>query len=107
MAKAQLAILTLSGLLSGAVLAGASGPSNPVEAATSPAPKVIPKIKINPPTLDESSLPPATGTDPRIQGNDSGRQGGVGTGDWSTPNDRKTGGGSTSIGGSGSEGISQ
>ena len=33
----------------------------------------------------DSSLPPSTGTDPRIQGNDAGRQGGLNLPDTKTP----------------------
>ncbi|AAY91102.1 hypothetical protein D3X12_13855 [Pseudomonas protegens] len=108
MIKVQLCALALAGLLSTAALAGATGPTNPVEGPKSPATQGTPKININPPAMDEGSLPPATGTDPRIQGNDNGRQGGVGTMDSSTPDSGKTGTGSkTTTGGSGSEGSSQ
>ncbi|KTC41846.1 MAG: hypothetical protein ACN6QY_26405 [Pseudomonas sp.] len=108
MIKVQLTALALAGLLSGVALAGSTGPTNPVEGPKSPATQGSPKININPPTMDEGSLPPATGTDPRIQGNDSGRQGGAGTLDSTTPDNGKTGTGSkTTTGGSGSEGSSQ
>ncbi|WP_416760003.1 hypothetical protein ACMGGD_19350 [Pseudomonas sp. BNK-6] len=99
MIKVQLSALALAGLLSSAALAGTTGPTNPVEGPQSPAPQSTPKININ---------PPATGTDPRIQGNDNGRQGGAGTLDATTPDNGKTGSGSkTTTGGSGSEGSSQ
>ncbi|AXK56497.1 hypothetical protein RZO07_09250 [Pseudomonas protegens] len=108
MIKVQLSALALAGLLSSAALAGTTGPTNPVEGPQSPAPQSTPKININPPAMDEGSLPPATGTDPRIQGNDNGRQGGAGTLDATTPDNGKTGSGSkTTTGGSGSEGSSQ
>ena len=108
MIKVQLTALALAGLLSGVALAGSTGPTNPVEGPKSPATQGSPKININPPTMDEGSLPPATGTDPRIQGNDSGRQGGAGTLDSGTQDNGKSGTGSkTTTGGSGSEGSSQ
>jgi hypothetical protein len=53
----------------------------------------------------DSSLPPSTGTDPRTQGSDPGRQGGLNTPDNQTPDNAGTGIGSkTTTGGSGSEG---
>lgn len=107
MIKLQLAVLTLAGLLSTCALAGATGPDNPVDGPTSPAPKNTPKININPAPMDEGSLPPATGTDPRTQGNDNGRQGGAGA-QQATPDNGKTGTASkTTSGGSGSEGSGQ
>jgi hypothetical protein len=108
MIKVQLTALALAGLLSSAAFAGATGPTDPVEGPTSPAPQGMPKININPPPMEEGSLPPATGTDPRVQGNDTGRQGGVGTLDSSEPDKTPSGSGSkTTTGGSGSEGRSQ
>ncbi|UMZ13868.1 hypothetical protein I9018_09260 [Pseudomonas sp. MPFS] len=108
MIKVQLSALVLAGLLSSAAMAGSTGPTNPVEGPKSPATQGSPKININPPTTDEGSLPPATGTDPRIQGNDNGRQGGAGTLDSGTPDNGKSGTGSkTTTGGSGSEGSNQ
>ena len=108
MIKAQLTAFALAGLLSSAAFAGSTGPTQPVEGPKSPATQSTPKININPPPMEEGSLPPATGTDPRVQGSDTGRQGGVGTMDSSTPDNGKTGIGSKSTtGGSGSEGNSQ
>jgi hypothetical protein len=54
-------------------------------------------------------LPPSTGTDPRIQGNDAGRQGGLNQPDTKTPDNAAPGIGSTTTeGGSGSlGGVSQ
>lgn len=46
-----------------------------------------------------------SGTDPRVQGNDTGRQGGMNTPDSTAPDNAETGVGSkTTTGGSGSEG---
>ncbi|AZE10133.1 hypothetical protein C4K10_1842 [Pseudomonas chlororaphis subsp. aureofaciens] len=97
MIKSRLTLLALAGLLSSEAFAGASGPTDPVERPKSPATQGSPSININPPQVDESTLPPATGTDPRIQGNDTGRAGTLDT----DPPDSKP---KTTTGGTGSEG---
>ncbi|MGC5700424.1 hypothetical protein J4P02_09480 [Pseudomonas sp. NFXW11] len=91
MLKVQLSALALAGLLSGAAQADTSDPTAPVEGPKSPALQGLPKININSPAMDEGSLPPSTGSDPRTQGNDSGRQGGAGTLEIGTPDSSKQG----------------
>ncbi|AZD07255.1 hypothetical protein C4K26_1841 [Pseudomonas chlororaphis] len=101
MIKSRLTVLALAGLLSSAAFAGASGPTDPVERPKSPATQGSPNININPPQVDESTLPPATGTDPRIHGDDTDRQGRAGTLDTNPPDSKPK----TTTGGSGSEGT--
>ncbi|AJO77442.1 MULTISPECIES: hypothetical protein [Pseudomonas] len=100
MIQSKLTILVLAGLLSSTAFAGSTGPTDPVERPKSPATQGSPNININPPQVDEGALPPATGTDPRTQGNDTGRQGGAGTRDTEPPDNQPK----TTTGGSGSEG---
>ena len=57
MIKVQLCALALAGLLSTAALAGATGPTNPVEGPKSPATQGTPKININPCLLYTSPSP--------------------------------------------------
>lgn len=106
MIKSKLTLLALAGLLSSTAFAGSTGPTDPVEAPTSPATQGMPKINLNPPPLDDSSLPPATGTDPRIQGNDIDRQGGAGTMD-TRPSEGSGSRSKTTTGGSDAEGPGQ
>lgn len=58
MIKSRLTLLALAGLLSSAAFAGASGPTDPLERPKSPATQGSPNININPPQVDESTLPP-------------------------------------------------
>ena len=111
MIMSRLTALALATLLSSAALAAntasGTGPTDPVEKPKSPAIQSAPGINTNGSGVD-SSLPPSTGTDPRIQGNDAGRQGGMNMPDTQTPDNAGTGIGSkTTTGGSGSEGSGQ
>jgi hypothetical protein len=108
MIMSKLTALTLATLLSStafaATVATGTGPTNPVESPKSPAIQSAPGINTNGTGVD-SSLPPSTGTDPRTQGNDAGRQGGMNMPDTQTPDNADTGTDSkTTTGGSGSEG---
>ncbi|MGE8190295.1 hypothetical protein [Pseudomonas sp. NPDC086278] len=107
MITSKLTALTLATLLSSAAFAATAtgtGPTNPVEAPRAPAIQSAPGMNTDGSGVD-NSLPPATGTDPRIQGNDAGRQGGMNMPDSQTPDNAGTGIGSkTTTGGSGSEG---
>jgi hypothetical protein len=108
MIMSRLTALALSALLSSAAFAATTasgtGPTDPVEKPKSPAIQSAPGINTNGTGVD-SSLPPSTGTDPRIQGNDAGRQGGMNMPDSQTPDNAGPGIGSkTTTGGSGSEG---
>ncbi|MFU2328158.1 hypothetical protein [Pseudomonas sp. NFX98] len=91
-----------------ATTASGTGPTNPVESPKAPAIQSAPGMNTNGTGVD-SSLPPSTGTDPRTQGNDMGRQGGLNMPDTKTPDNAGPGVGSkTTTGGSGSEGgVSQ
>ena len=111
MIMSRLTALALATLLSSAALAAntasGTGPTDPVEKPKSPAIQSAPGINTNGSGVD-SSLPPSTGTDPRIQGNDAGRQGGMNMPDTQTTDNAGTGIGSkTTTGGSGSEGSGQ
>ena len=107
MIMSRLTALALASLLSSAAFAANAtdtGPTNPVEKPKSPAIQSAPGINTNGTDIN-NSLPPSTGTDPRTQGNDAGRQGGMNTPDAQTPDNAGTGIGSkTTTGGSGSEG---
>ncbi|MHC8410211.1 hypothetical protein ACYZTR_08585 [Pseudomonas sp. Hz4] len=108
MMMSKLTALALTTLLSCATFAATTatgtGPTDPVEKPKSPAIQSAPGINTNGTGVD-SSLPPSTGTDPRTQGNDAGRQGGMNRPDTQTPDNADTGVGSkTTTGGSGSEG---
>lgn len=107
MITSKLTALTLATLLSSAAFAATAtgtGPTNPVEAPRAPAIQSAPGMNTDGSGVD-NSLPPATGTDPRIQGNDAGRQGGMNMPDSQAPDNAGTGIGSkTTTGGSGSEG---
>ncbi|RAI71806.1 hypothetical protein DOZ80_08210 [Pseudomonas fluorescens] len=80
MILSRLTALALTTLLSSAAFAGAigsgTGPTNPVEKPRAPAIQSAPGMNIDGTTIDQN-LPPSTGTDPRVQGNDAGRQGGM------------------------------
>ena len=84
----RLTALALTALLSSTALAGTigsgTGPTNPVEKPRAPAIQSAPGMNTDGTTIDHN-LPPSTGTDPRIQGNDMGRQGGVDLPDKKTP----------------------
>ncbi|MDQ0126404.1 hypothetical protein J2W17_005386 [Pseudomonas lini] len=108
MLTSRLSALALTVLMSSAAFAAntvsGTGPTNPVEGPKAPAIQSTPGMNTNGTGVD-SSLPPSTGTDPRIQGNDAGRQGGMNQPDSRTPDNADTGIGSkTTTGGSGSEG---
>ncbi|MDU9034780.1 hypothetical protein LOY64_21250 [Pseudomonas corrugata] len=110
MITSRLTAFTFAALLSSVALAASTsgtGPTDPVEAPHSPATQGMPKLNTDGTgggTLNNGQ-PPATGTDPRVQGNDMGRQGGMNTPDSTAPDNAETGVGSkTTTGGSGSEG---
>ena len=108
MIMSRLTALALATLLSSAAFAATTatgtGPTNPVEGQKNPTTQGSPGINTNGTGVD-SSQPPSTGTDPRIQGNDTGRQGGMNMPDTQTPDNAGAGMGSkTTTGGSGSEG---
>lgn len=108
MITSRLTAFTLATLLSSVAFAATTsgtGPTDPVQAPNSPATQGLPKLNTDGTggTLNNGQ-PPATGTDPRVQGNDTGRQG-VTTPDSTAPDNAETGVGSkTTTGGSGSEG---
>jgi hypothetical protein len=112
MIMSRLTALALAALLSplaiAATTASGTGPTNPVETPKAPAIQSAPGMNTNGTGVD-SSLPPSTGTDPRTQGNDAGRQGGLNLPDTKAPDNVGPGVGSkTTTGGSGSEGgVSQ
>jgi len=108
MISSRLTALALAALLSpfaiAATTAAGTGPTNPVESPKAPAIQSAPGINTDGTGVD-NSLPPSTGTDPRTQGNDTGRQGGLNQPDTKTPDNAGPGMGSkTTTGGSGSEG---
>ncbi|POF39825.1 hypothetical protein B0D71_24320 [Pseudomonas laurylsulfativorans] len=88
MILSRLTALALTALLSSASFAGAigssTGPTNPVEKPRAPAIQSAPGMNTDGTTIDQN-LPPSTGTDPRTQGNDMGRQGGTNLPDKKTP----------------------
>jgi hypothetical protein len=112
MIMSRLTALALVTLLSSAAfaatMASGTGPTDPVEKPKAPALQSAPGMNTDGASID-SSLPPSTGTDPRLQGNDMSRQGGVSVPDTQTPD--KAGpaiGSKPTTGGSGPEGgISQ
>ena len=77
MILSRLIALVLTTLLSSAALAGtigsSTGPTNPVEKPRAPAIQSAPGMNTDGTTIDQN-LPPSTGIDPRVQGNDAGRQ---------------------------------
>lgn len=108
MNTSKLTALAFAALMSSAAFAATTasgtGPTNPVESPKPPAIQSAPGMNTEGAGID-SSLPPATGTDPRTQGNDMGRQGGMNMPDTRTPDNAGSGMGSkTTTGGSGSEG---
>ncbi|WP_339501006.1 hypothetical protein [Pseudomonas silesiensis] len=110
MLTSRLSALALALLMSSAAFAAntasGTGPTNPVEGPKAPAIQSAPAMNINGTGVD-SSLPPSTGTDPRIQGNDAGRQGGMNQPDTRTPNNADTGIGSKTTTGGSEGGASQ
>ncbi|WP_130907332.1 hypothetical protein [Pseudomonas sp. Sample_16] len=112
MIMSRLPALAFAALLSpfavAATTASGTGPTNPGEPPKAPAIQSAPGMNTNGTGVDDS-LPPSTGTDPRTQGNDMGRQGGLNLPDTKTPDNAGPGVGSkTTTGGSGSEGgVSQ
>ncbi|VVN96984.1 hypothetical protein PS726_02332 [Pseudomonas fluorescens] len=88
MTLSRLIALVLTALLSAASFAGtigsSTGPTNPVEKPRAPAIQSAPGMNTDGTTIDHN-LPPATGTDPRVQGNDAGRQSGTNLPDKKTP----------------------
>lgn len=111
MILSRLTALALTALLATSAFAGtigsSTGPTNPVEKPKAPAIQSAPVININGSDSGvDSGLPPSTGTDPRVQGNDAGRQGGMDVPDTKTPSEG--GLGSTTTDSSGKQGgISQ
>ncbi|MGE8151089.1 hypothetical protein ACQKP5_07550 [Pseudomonas vancouverensis] len=109
MSLSRLTALILTTVMSSVALAGSlgssTGPTNPVEKPRAPALQSAPGLNTDGVGID-SNLPPSTGTDPRIQGNDAGRQGGMNLPDTKAPS---SGGlGSSTTDSSGKEGgISQ
>jgi hypothetical protein len=104
MILSRLTALALTALLSAASFAEtigpSTGPTNPVEKPRAPAIKSAPGMNTDGTTIDHN-LPPSTGTDPRVQGNDAGRQGGMSLPGSKTPS---SGGlGSTTSGSSGDD----
>ncbi|MBK5533078.1 hypothetical protein JFT91_10735 [Pseudomonas sp. TH08] len=91
-----------------AATAAGTGPTDPVERPKAPAIQSAPGMNTDGSGV-ENALPPATGTDPRTQGSDPGRQGGMNTPDSpAAPDNAGPGIGSkTTTGGSGSEGSGQ
>ncbi|KAA0987656.1 hypothetical protein FQ192_19485 [Pseudomonas sp. ANT_J12] len=111
MIMSRLTALALAALLSSTAFAATTGtgtgPTDPVEKPKAPAIQSAPGMNTDGSGID-SSLPPSTGTDPRLKGNDTGRQGGTGIPDAQTPDNAGSGMGSkTTTGGSGSEGAGQ
>lgn len=110
MLTSRLSALALALLMSSAAFAAntasGTGPTNPVEGPKAPAIQSAPAMNINGTGVD-SSLPPSTGTDPRIQGNDAGRQGGMNQPDTRTPDNADTGIGSKTTTGGSEGGASQ
>jgi hypothetical protein len=107
MITSRLTALAFAALLSplalAATTASGTGPTNPVESPKAPAIQSAPGMNTNGTGVD-NSLPPSTGTDPRTQGNDMGRQGGLNLPDSQTPDDAGPGVGSKNpTGGSGSD----
>ena len=107
MITSRLTALALATLLSSVAYAATTtpgtGPTNPVEGQKTPTTQGSPGMNTNGSGVD--SVPASTGTDPRIQGNDTGRQGGMNQPDTQTPDNAGAGIGSkTTTGGSGSEG---
>lgn len=111
MIPSRLTAFVFSALLCPAVFAATAAGTGP----TDPTPPRAPVINSAPGMNTDGSgvplinQPPATGTDPRTQGSDPGRQGGMNTPDASaTPDNAGPGVGSkTTTGGSGSEGSGQ
>ncbi|AHL35246.1 hypothetical protein CD58_21280 [Pseudomonas brassicacearum] len=110
MITSRLTAFTFATLLSSIAFAASTsgtGPTDPVQAPNSPATQGMPKLNTDGTGGGLNNGQPATGngTDPRVQGNDMGRQGGLNTPDSNTPDNAETGVGSkTTTGGSGSEG---
>ncbi|MGE8068459.1 hypothetical protein [Pseudomonas sp. NPDC089569] len=100
----RLTALALAALLSplavAANTASGTGPTNPVEKPRAPAIQSAPGMNTDGAAVD-NNLPPSTGTDPRTQGNDRGRQGGVNLPDRKATDNT---GSKTITGGSGAEG---
>ena len=111
MIPSRLTAFVFSALLCPAVFAATDAGTGP----TDPTPPRAPVINSAPGMNTDGSgvplinQPPATGTDPRTQGSDPGRQGGMNTPDApATPDNAGPGVGSkTTTGGSGSEGSGQ
>lgn len=111
MIPSRLTAFVFSALLCPAVFAATAADTGP----TDPTPPRSPVINSAPGINTDGSgvplinQPPATGTDPRTQGSDPGRQGGMNTPDApATPDNAGAGIGSkTTTGGSGSEGSGQ
>lgn len=114
MIPSRLTALVFAALLSPAVFAASTtaagtGPTDPTPAPRAPVINSAPGMNTDGSGVPLINQPPATGTDPRTQGSDPGRQGGMNTPDSpATPDNASHGIGSkTTTGGSGSEGGSQ
>ncbi|MGY2441732.1 MULTISPECIES: hypothetical protein [Pseudomonas] len=112
MISSRLTALVFAALLSPvafAATATGTGPTDPVTPPRAPAINSAPGMNTDGSGVPLINQPPATGTDPRTQGNDPGRQGGMNTPDSpTTPDNSGSGIGSkTTTGGSGSEGTGQ
>ncbi|MBX9404286.1 hypothetical protein K5E40_01110 [Pseudomonas baetica] len=109
MIPSRLTALVFTALLCPAAFAATAtgtGPTDPVEHPKAPAIQSTPGMNTDGSGVDVAP-PPATGTDPRTQGNDPGRQGGT-SGNPVPPVNSGAGASSkTTTGGSGSEGSSQ
>ncbi|MDD2058117.1 hypothetical protein N5D52_03800 [Pseudomonas sp. GD03860] len=75
MTRTALAALVFSALLGTQAFAGSTGPTNP-NPETAPATPALPGVNTG---TNPTDTPLPNGTDPRTQGNDNGRQGGVET----------------------------
>ena len=114
MIPSRLTALVFSALLCPAVFAASStaagtGPTYPTP-PRAPAINSAPGMNTDGSGVPLINQPPATGTDPRTQGSDPGRQGGMNTPDSpaTAPDNAGPGVGSkTTTGGSGSEGAGQ
>ncbi|MCX4219598.1 MULTISPECIES: hypothetical protein [Pseudomonas] len=114
MIPSRLTALVFATLLSPAAFAASTtaagtGPTDPVTQPRAPAINSAPGMNTDGSGVPLINQPPATGTDPRTQGSDPGRQGGMNTPDApAAPDNAGPGVGSkTTTGGSGSEGAGQ
>ncbi|MBK5513278.1 hypothetical protein [Pseudomonas sp. TH15] len=113
MISSRLTAFVFSALLCPAVFAASAtaagtGPTDPTPAPRAPAINSAPGMNTDGSGVPLINQPPATGTDPRLQGSDAGRQGGMNMPDTQTPDNAGSGIGSkTTTSGSDSEGADQ